>query len=52
MEVKEIKLEFGCMGTSTPRVVHSTAFVEGYMAEMVGWMIGNDIEVQNTREKV
>ena len=52
MEVKEIDLELGCMGASTPRVVHSTEVVEEYMDEIVGWPIGNGIEVQKTREKV
>lgn len=52
MEVKAIELELGCMGASNPSVVHSTVVVEEYMVEMVGWPIGNGIEVQKTREKV
>ena len=45
MEVKEIKLEHCCMGASTHGVVHSTKFVEEYMAKMVGWLVGNGTEV-------
>jgi len=52
MKVKAIKLELGCMGSSTTWVVHSTEVVEEYMDEMVGGMIGNGIEVQKTREIV
>ena len=50
--MKAIKLEYFCMGASTPRVVHSTKAMEGYMADMVGWSVGNGTEVQKTREKV
>jgi len=52
MKVKEIELELGCMGASTHGVVHSTEFVEEYMAEIVVWSIGNGIEVQETKEKL
>ena len=52
MEVEEIELELGCMEASTLGMVHSTEVVEEHMAEMVGFHIGNGIEVQKTREKV
>jgi len=37
MEVKEIELELGCMGASTPGVVHSTEVVEEYWLK---WLVG------------
>jgi len=52
MDVEAAKMELGCMGASTPRMVHSTEVVEKHMAEMVRWQVGNGIEVKNTREKV
>ena len=50
--MKAIKLELGCMGASTPRVVHSIEVVEENMVEMVCSLIGNGIEVKKTRKKV
>jgi len=52
MKVEAVRLDIGCMGASTPRMVHSTEVVEEYMAEMIDWQVGNGIEVQKTREKV
>ena len=52
MELEVVRLEIGCMGASTPGMVHSTKVVEEYMVEILGWHVGNGIEVQNIREKV
>ena len=45
MEVKAIKLERCCMGTSTPGLVHSIEVVEEYMDEIASWSAGNGTEV-------
>jgi len=33
-------------------MVHSTIVVEDNIVEMIGWQVGNGIEVKMTREKV
>ena len=45
-------MEHCCMGASTPRVVHSTAVVEEYIAEMAGLSTGNGTKAQKTMERV
>ena len=50
--VKAINLEHCCTGASTTRVVNSTEVVVEHMVEMTGWLDGNDIEVQRTKEEV
>ena len=40
------------MGTSTPRVMHSTKVMAEHIAEMTGWSIENGTKVQTTKEKV
>jgi len=40
------------MGTSTHAMVYSNEVVGDHMDEMIDWLIGNGIDVQNTRENV
>ena len=50
--VEEIKVDHCCIGASTLRVVHSIEVVAEDMVEMTGWLVGNDIEMQRTKEEV
>ena len=52
MEVVLVRLEIGCMGAYTPRMVYPTKVVGEHMAEMVDEQVGNGIEMENTKEKV
>lgn len=49
--VKAIKLEHCCMGASALGAVYSTEVVAKHMVEMIGWMAGNDTEVQRNKEE-
>lgn len=40
------------MGSSMPRVVHSTEAMVEYMAKMTGWSARNGTEVQKAKEEV
>lgn len=50
--MKTITLEHYCMGASTLGAVRSTRVVAEHMVEISGWLAGNDIEVQRTKEEV
>jgi len=52
MEVEAVSLEIGCIGASTPVMVHSTKVVWEHMDEMVDLQVVNGIEVHKAKEKV
>lgn len=45
-------MEIGCTRATTPTMVYSTKVLGEHMAKMIDWKVGNDVEVQNTKEKV
>ena len=52
MEAKALNQKFGWVEASTLVMGYSTKDVEKYMAEMVDWHVGEDIEVHNAKKEM
>ena len=50
--VEAIKLEHCCIGSSTPRVMHSIEVVVENMIEMTSWLARIDTEIHRAKEGV